>query len=538
MGSDEFGRLSNDINGLIQSLEDSKHRLLRSERQFSVVFSEMLSGFALNEIISDKNGTSVNYKFLEVNPAFERITGLKRENILGKTVKEVLPETEEEWIVKLGNVAKTGESLHIERYNQRLDRYFEVLAFSLGAGQFAVSFFDITERKNAELEREKIYAQLLHSQKMEAIGTFAGGIAHDFNNLLCAIQGYAELMRREKALTPLMEKGLSIIYDASSKGTTLIKQLLTFSRKTKVELQPVNLNQRVENAVKILERLIPRMISIDLHLVPNLDVIKGDANQIEQIIMNLAINARDAMPDGGTLRIETNNIVLDHTFVKSHAYFKPGAYTLLQVTDTGCGINKQDIKHIFEPFFTTKEAGKGTGLGLATVYGIVKSHNGYITCDSTEGSGAIFRLYFPVCDTAFSGKVKSDVKEGLRGTETILVIDDEVYICNFLSTVLGQFGYNVIYELDAKSGIRKFGENPASIGLVIMDMVMPVMSGNRCLEEIIKINPAVKAILISGYELNEREKPVDANGVGFIKKPFDKNELLEMIRTKLDGQGC
>ncbi|GAI75457.1 unnamed protein product, partial [marine sediment metagenome] len=343
---------------------------------------------------------------------------------------------------------------------------------------------DVTEQKHLE-------AQLLHAQKMEAVGTLTGGIAHDFNNILQSISGYIQLL--------LMRKGddgpdldyLDQIDGSIQRASELIRQLLLFSRKVESKLRPVDLNRNVVLVQGLLTKTIPKMVNIELHLAGDLKIINADPIQLEQAMMNLVVNARDAMPDGGKLIIETENAVLDEEYCKSHLGATPGEYVLLTISDTGSGMEKETLEHIFEPFYTTKEAGSGTGLGLAIVYGIVKSHGGYIMCYSEPGEGTTFKIYFPVLESEVIEEVPEpeEVEEIQGGDETILLVDDEETILDIGKDILGQYGYTTIEARSGEEAIDIYEKEKDRIGLVILDVGMPGMGGHKCLRELLEIDP-------------------------------------------------
>jgi PAS domain S-box-containing protein len=395
---------------------------------------------------------------------------------------------------------------------------------------------DITGLRRAEHEKEDLEAQLLGAQKMEAIGTLAGGIAHDFNNILQAIFSYIQILLMKKDQSDPDYDKFKAIEKSVQRASELTRRLLIFSRKVKSKLKPVDLNQEVVQVSKMLEMTIPKMITIELKLAGNLKTINADPVQIEQIMMNLGVNARDAMPDGGNLNFETENVILDDIFCKNHVGSRPGEYVLLGVSDTGHGIDEEMQAHIFEPFFTTKETGKGTGLGLAMVYGIVKSHGGYISCDSKPGRGTTFRIYFPLM---ISDAEEQDLKETALpiegGNETILLVDDEENIRKPGEEMLTEFGYKVITASDGENALDIYQKNDGKANLVILDLIMPGMGGSQCLQELIKINPLVKVIVASGYSISRSEKEIiDAKAKGFIRKPYNVREMLNLVREVLD----
>lgn len=394
---------------------------------------------------------------------------------------------------------------------------------------------DITDYKRAEEERERFQVQLRHAQKMEVVGTLAGGVAHDFNNLLQAVIGYTQILLMDKKKNNPDLPRLNAIRHAADRAADLVRQLLTFSRKADTDLIPLDLNREVEHARQILESTIPKMIDIVIRLTGDLWMIKADPVQIEQIILNLGTNAADAMPDGGKLFIETENITLDEEYARSHLGAEPGTYVLLTVSDTGHGMDKETIEHIFDPFFTTKEIGKGTGLGLASVYGIVKSHGGYIMCYSEVGQGTTFKIYLPATEQPDMETTAIISDPPRRGTETVLLVDDEELIRSFASQALREFGYTVITASSGEDALQIYAHKPGEIDLVIMDIGMPGMGGHKCLQEMIRMNPAAKVIISSGYSVNGQvRKSMEIGAYGYVGKPYQLTDLLNKVREVLD----
>ena len=343
---------------------------------------------------------------------------------------------------------------------------------------------DITERRS-------LYSQLAQAQKMEAIGTLAGGVAHDFNNILQVAIGYSELMLGEDDFPDNYRSDLKKIYESARRGAELVKRLLTFSKKTEMTFQPLSLNQRITDLRKMLERTLPKMIGMELRLEKDLDRINADPTQMDQVLMNLAVNARDAMLDGGKLLIETAGVMIDAQDVKTHLGLNPGRYVLLSVTDTGSGIDKDSLEKIFEPFFTTKGLGEGTGLGLAMVHGIVKQHSGHISCYSEQGAGTTFKIYLPAIEREVETDIHTTGTMPAFGTETILLVDDEPLVRDLGARILTNQGYSVIHAVNGKEAIELFKKERARIDLVILDLIMPEMGGAECLKEILKIDPNV-----------------------------------------------
>ncbi len=399
---------------------------------------------------------------------------------------------------------------------------------------------DITERKQAEEERERLFGQFLQAQKMEAIGTLAGGIAHDFNNLIQAILGYTQLLLLDKDPEEVDFVRLKEIEKAAKRASQLTEQLLTFSRKKESSLKPVSLNNLIREAEKFLKNIIPKMISMEFHLQKDLKVINADPDKLYQLIINLAINARDAMPEGGKLLFETKNIILDEEYCRAWVDLSPGEYVLFKIADTGVGIDQEIQRRMFEPFYTTKEIGKGTGLGLAMVYSIVKSHKGHIICHSAPSRGATFEIYLPVFSAKESSWGVSPPKEQelpRGGRETILLVDDEQSILDIGKSILEQFGYTILTAESGEEALRLFNEIRPLPDLVILDLNMPGMGGKKCLTELLRLYPETKIIVASGYLIEKQhEKSLYSQVKGFIRKPYELKEMLKIVREVLESK--
>ncbi|MBM3300484.1 MAG: response regulator, partial [Deltaproteobacteria bacterium] len=310
---------------------------------------------------------------------------------------------------------------------------------------------------------------------------------------------------------------------------------LTFSRQVPGKLRPVDLNREIEDMARLLDRTLPKMITTELRLAQDLKIIDADPVQLQQVLMNLALNARDAMPAGGKLVISTENVHLMSRDSKVHTGLRPGEYVLLSICDNGCGMDRETLHRIFEPFFSTKEKGKGTGLGLSTVYGIVKSHGGDITCYSEPGQGTSFQVYLPCVTLEAKKEESTEIGQILGGQETLLLIDDEEYLRNLGEEILTRFGYSVITAPSAREGLRLYEENRDRIALVLLDVIMPEMSGKECLREILKIDPLAKVILVSGYaNASSLESDDYRRARGFVRKPYESRRLLELVRSVLD----
>ncbi|MBU5612112.1 cache domain-containing protein [Geomonas azotofigens] len=395
--------------------------------------------------------------------------------------------------------------------------------------------YDVTDRLQAEEERRALEHQLTQSQKMEAIGTLTGGIAHDFNNILTAIIGYSTMMQVQLEEDHPLQGKVSEILRASERAANLTRSLLAYSRKQVTNPAPVGLNAILLNLEVMLRRLIPEHIEFRMQLADEELSVLADSGQIEQVIMNLAVNARDAMANGGVLSIATDRIILDQDFVAAHGYGVPGSYALITVADTGIGMDQKTRDRIFEPFFTTKEPGKGTGLGLAMVYGIVKQHSGFINCYSELGHGTVFRIYIPRIDQPTRSESVTVDESVHGGEETLLLVEDDAVIRGMVRELLQDFGYRVITAVDGVDAVEKFQGAGGNVAMIIMDVIMPRMNGRDAYQAISALSPGVKVIFMSGYTA---DIITDTLTMGdprhFISKPIKINELLARVRELLD----
>ncbi len=722
-----------DENGVVRSAlslnrDITEHR--RIEENYKMLFREMLDGFAVHEIICDKDGSPADYRFLSVNPAFERMTGLKAEKILGKTVLESIPNTERHWIETYGKVALTGEPVFFENYSSELKKHFKVAAFRSAPKQFACIFTDITESKQkehlqslsveilgilnkpvilndmingvlyaikkstgfdavgirlksgndfpylvqygfsnefllsedslfersmddvvckdangniilqctcglvisgktdpsnplftaggsfwtnnsiplldlphgqdprnhprnrcmyegyasialipirenhqtigllqlnnrekdsltldmvlffegiatrigmalmhrqAEEEKSNLEMQLRESQKMDAVGQLAGGISHDFNNLLSVINGYSQMLLMDPDLKTSSRLNAEEILRSGERASALTRQLLLFSRRHPSETRIINLNEIISGVNKMLRRLVAENIDMKMTEGGDLWQVKADPGNIEQVIVNLVVNARDAMPDGGTLTIETRNIKIDaDTRIVHHQDIKSGFYVMLSVTDTGCGMDEKVQKHIFEPFFTTKEAGKGTGLGLATVYGIVKQSNANIDVQSEPGKGTKFRIYFPRAEDGDALHDGEDDEISMpRGSGTILLAEDEECIRMMLQDFLQSIGYDVLTASNGKEALELVENHKGRIHLLLTDVVMPGMNGFELVEKVKNLMPEIKLLFMSGYVNLTGTNKMMMTKNNLIEKPINLDALAVKIREIL-----
>jgi two-component system cell cycle sensor histidine kinase/response regulator CckA len=472
------------------------------------------------------------------NKGAANLYGYTDAEAVGQPISLLVPPDRQDEVSQLLEKIKRGE--HVEHYETvRRTKKGRAIDISLtispirnpegeiiGASTIAR---DITAQKS--LQR-----QLLQAQKMEAIGTLAGGIAHDFNNLLTVVLGFSELLLIGKDERDPAQEDLQKINEAARKGAELVQRILAFSRKTEINPRPLNLNREIQQVKKLLVRTIPKMIEIELALSGELATVNADPVQIEQVLMNLAVNAKDAMPDGGTLTIETKNVALDEEYCRMHLGAIPGDYVLLSVSDTGHGMDKETLNHIFEPFYTTKGVGRGTGLGLAMVYGIVKQHGGYTTCYSELAVGTVFKIYLPVVPTEAQSEIRTEKPRLSRGTETILLVDDEEHVRELGKRVLEKYGYTVLTAASGKQALVVYEKNKDQISLVILDLIMPEMGGRECLERLLKIEPLAKVLIASGYAAEGQTKEgIETGAKGFVGKPFDMRQMLHTVREVLDS---
>lgn len=476
--------------------------------------------------------------YLAVNRAVESITGYSRDEALQMNIADtVAPEYldqarhmiarklagETVTAYRLKIVAKDGRQIAVEVNTRLVRRHGEVTGVQ-GIAR------DVTERLHIE-------EQLRQAQKMEAVGQLAGGIAHDFNNLLTVITGYSELVLRRLPREDTLRHHVAEIKKAGGRAAALTRQLLAFSRKQVLQPKVIDLNAVVANMGEMLRRLIGEDVELRTVLAPALGSTKADPGQIEQVIMNLVVNARDAMPHGGNLIIETENVYLNESYTESHIAVRPGPYVMLAVSDTGEGIAAEDREHIFEPFFTTKETGRGTGLGLSTVYGIVKQSGGNIWVYSEVGRGTAFKVYLPRVDEIAQEYTRGiEAEEVLHGQETVLVAEDDERVRRLVREVLEHYGYNVLSAVSGDDALELAERQSGTIDLLLTDVVMPKMSGRRVADRLRALQPATKVLYMSGYT----DESIVHHGVldpdtPFLQKPFTPQVLARKVRDVLLG---
>jgi two-component system cell cycle sensor histidine kinase/response regulator CckA len=473
----------------------------------------------------DKDGVFLDYKADKDSDLL-----MKPEMFLGRKVVDVLPP----WLADLTmkNICRTlqTKSLQIYEYEVNINGQLqneEARCVLCGNDEVLVLIRNVTEKRRLE-------QQVLQAQKMESLGTLAGGIAHDFNNILAGILGYASFLKSKIGASHVFFKYVDTIERSAVRAADLTSKLLAFTRGDKVNYKPLNINKLIKETLEIILHTIDKSISVETKLDESLPTIMADAGQIQQVVMNLCVNARDAMSGGGKLSIATATVVIGANDPKAPADAKTGTYLKMSVTDSGSGMDQDVLTRIFDPFFTTKDKGQGSGLGLSVVYGIVKGHEGFVTVSSQPGQGTVFSVYFPV-----SGKPEAQeiwTAEPLRGRgELIFVVDDESDIRDFIRDVLQSHGYRVLLAADGDQAFDIYQVRSQDIALVIMDMVMPEMGGEETFLKMKKINPGIKALLSTGYSQDGRVSEILSKGVmGFIQKPYDFNQLLAKIRQILD----
>ncbi len=499
--------------------------------------------------ISDEKGT-----IIKCNPALEKLLNITGDQLIGKynVFKDEIA-IEQGLIPKIRSVFEDGKTANFSvqwdanelGYKDSNQVHIEGTMFPIHNEKGILTnvvnhWIDITERKQAEKIKKQLEAQLQQVQKMESVGTLAGGIAHEFNNLLFIISGTVELLIMDAKQE---DKGfLQEIIETTKRGANLVKQLLAFSRKSEMNLYTTNLNNEIQRTKTMLDRVLPRMINIKLDLAADLFLIKADQGQIEQVVLNLCLNAKDAMPDGGNLTIKTENSHIDKAFIEMHPgkpiSLKEDKCVILTISDTGIGMDRKIKEHVFDPFFTTKEIGDGTGLGLSVIYGIVEDHGGHIACESAPGAGTTFKIYFLASPDDHENSSQGNPEDDLilKGTETILLVDDENSITNVMMTMLGRFGYKTLSANSGESALEIYSRQHKDIDLIVLDIGMPGIGGKKCLEKLIELDKDVKVIVASGYSTEGSVAEIGEKAKGFILKPFTGNKLIQLLRNVLDAQ--
>ncbi len=536
----ERKRAEEEIRKLNAELEQ---RVVERTAELQAVGTELRGSQERYRLLFDQNlagvfRTGLDGRILDCNDFCARIFGFaSRQELLSHTAWDVYssPADREAFVSRLliEGILTNFEACYRKKDGSQvwvLENATLLEAENGKPAQIEGTLVDITERRQLE-------EQFRQAQKMEAVGRLAGGIAHDFNNMLTVIKGYSQLLNDEVGQNQRLRHAAEEINEAADRAASLTRQLLAFSRRQVLEPKVLSLNEVVVNMDKMLRRLIGEDVELVPVTDPALGRVKADPGQLEQVIMNLAVNARDAMPDGGKLTIETANVELDATYARGHISVQPGSYVMLAVSDTGCGMDAQTQSQIFEPFFTTKERGKGTGLGLATVYGIVKQSGGYIWVYSELGHGSTFKVYLPRVEEPV--KVTAEARKPLevpaRGTETILLVEDEESVRQLTRECLTSNGYTVLDAKDGMEAIQIAERHEGHIDLLLTDVVMPPISGRVLAQCLAPLRPTMKVLYISGYtdDVIVRHGVLD-QGTAFLQKPFTKQALINKVREVLE----
>ena len=533
---DEKGKVTK-LFGTAQDTTDRKvaeEALRSSEEKFSKAFN---NAPLLMTISSIKDG-----RYLEVNEAFVKTTGYSREEALGKTSVEIglVAAEDRDRVPKLLKLDEHIKELEVQLTHANGSKLICLISVELieyeGKKRLLSIASDITERKEAEAERKQLHAQLLQAQKMESVGRLAGGVAHDFNNNLSVIQGYTQLILEDIDPEDALYGKLNAVLDAAKRSSALTRQLLAFARKQTISPKVLDLNDTVEGTLKFLRRLIGENLELSWRPGSNPWPIKMDPAQIDQILANLCVNARDAIDDVGKVTIATKNVSLDDVYCSKHTEIEPGEYTMLSVSDNGYGMDEAMLNQIFDPFFTTKGVGEGTGLGLATVYGIVKQNNGFINVYSEIGQGTSFKIYIPKHQDFKTQKDSVNFEETPQGHgETVLLVEDDASVLDLAKAMLQKLGYKVLTTKSPHEATEMAQEHPGQIHLIMTDVVMPEMSGNDLASHLTKIRPKSQTLFMSGYTADViAHQGILDEGVNFIEKPFSMKDLGLKIREVLE----
>lgn len=524
--SNEIGVLASEFNRMSLSLKEREEELLK--------LAKAVDGAEDVIAIADVDGYLVY-----VNPAFETLTGYGRDEALNTPLASyaLSEEGQDEAAASIKTAIEMGVARNMVVKGRKKDG-----APTLVAETISPIYSEKGERVYSLMiardisERDRLEKSLMQSQKMEAIGTLAGGIAHDFNNLLAGIMGYNGLLQgRLAGEGGKVAEYLKAIENLTGRAASLTQQLLGFARRGKYKIEALNMNTLAEELIGFLGETFDRRITINRHLAPGLPDVLADGNQIHQVLLNICINARDAMPEGGALTLETCPIELDKASADRYGYdVRPGRYVEVIISDTGTGMDDATRKRIFEPFFTTKDLGKGTGLGLAMVFGIVKNHGGFINVYSEPGIGSSFKIYLPTSDREGNNDEKQGEGTMIRGNETILVIDDESFLRDVLGEMLTSAGYTVVSAENGEKGVALLAEDAQKFDMVILDLIMPGMSGKKSFEVIKGLRPDLKVLISSGYgQDGDVQEMLDNGASGFIQKPYLQNTILEKIHDVL-----
>jgi len=518
-----------NANRRLEHIVDERRRAeeaLQKEKAFSDLIIDSLPGVFY---ICNEQGRLVRWNNNE-----KEVTGYSIDELMQMNVLQLFQGDRDLIASKMREVFETGrayvEASIVTKGGTSIPFLLTGLRMVTDGKKFIVGVgIDISERKHLE-------EQLRQAHKMEAVGLLAGGVAHDFNNILTAIIGYGNLAKMKTPADNPVSDYIDQVLLSSERAAVLTNSLLAFSRKQIINPVPMNINEIIVRIGKLLTRLIGEDIELKMVLEGSDSIILADVSQIEQVLMNLSTNARDAMAIGGTLTIKTAQINLDREFINTHGYGKEGKYVLLSMTDTGIGMDETTQTRIFEPFFTTKAMGKGTGLGLSMVYGIVKQHEGFITVTSEPGIGTTFHIYLPLLQSPVRDVEIQEPLEARKGTETVLLAEDDDSVRNLIVTLLTEAGYTVISSSDGEEAVEAFLKNKDRIRLLILDLIMPKKNGKEVFEAMRKIRPDIKVLFMSGYAADIFEKrDIPEEGLNLLLKPISPTLFLNRVRDTLDS---
>jgi PAS domain S-box-containing protein len=523
----QLGKLEEKVRSLEREIEfqrGAEQALRLSEERFRLLVENARESI----FVFDRLGSVV-----DVNPQACRKLGYTQEELTALSIADIVAgTTAEEFKALTGRIDSEGhlvrEGIHRRKDGSTFSVEVSLTAYDTAAGRrYQALARDITIRRRLE-------EQLRQAQKMESVGRLAGGIAHDFNNLLSSIIGFSELTLMNLPPDDPQGENLKEIIDAGQRAAGLTRQLLIFSRKQVLEMKTVDLNDVIENSARMLGRMIGEDVVMKINAGPDLPLIIADIGQVEQVLMNLAVNARDAMPQGGGLVIETACVDLDEAYVRSHQDLSPGRYAMFSVSDSGAGMAPDVQERMFDPFFTTKEEGKGTGLGLATVYGIVNEHKGHVEFSSEPGRGSVFKVYLPAL-------VEGEIEESVsppgkvpRGSETVLIVDDDLPVRRLIARTIDSLGYRTLVAGSSREALGYFDEPGNEIDVMLTDVVMPDMNGSRLAEIACSKKPGMKVMFMSGYPGDHIVGSKLAEGTTYLQKPISLSLLATKLREVLD----
>jgi len=521
-----------NLYGVNQDITERK----QAEEQFRELFQTISSGVNIYEAVDRGN----DFILRKINPAGELIDSINSDDVIGRKVTEVFPGIEQYGLLQVFKrvwETELPENHPISLYQDaRISGWRENRVFKLPSGNIVSVYEDMTQQQMAKEEKIQLEDQLRQSAKMETVGRLAGGVAHDFNNILTGINGYAEMIIEGLEVDDPLRPNMEVILNAGKRAAGLTNQLLAFSRKQVIAPKVIAPNDILKGSQKMLRRIIGE--DIDFVFAPGRRLwrINADPTQLDQVLMNLAVNARDAMPDGGKLTIETQNVSLDDEYCKSHAGFIPGDYVMLAVTDTGHGMDEETKSKIFEPFFSTKEVGKGTGLGLSMVYGVMKKNKGFINVYSEIDEGTTFKIYYPALKEKAEKLPKDKLADMPTGTETVLLVEDEDLVRNLAKAVLERQGYTVIAAPDGSKAHLEYTQYAGEIDILLTDVIMPKINGRQLYEKLLGLKPGLKALFMSGYTEDAiAHHGVLDKGTHFLQKPFTIEALAKAVRKALDS---